>query len=142
MPRRLNDSIVAKEAIANSTGPAAAALVGTAVDATGFSRARFVFHFGANGSSASVSTGLGVWQAATSGATFALITSANAITSGVLSAGAQNIVIIDVPTSSGTPWLKASGSIVQAGTPHGAIVELYGAINRPPTSVAVQVVVA
>lgn len=145
MPRRLNDEIVATPAVANSAGSTAAALpiVATKVNGTGFSRARFIFQMGSAGTTASLSAGLGVWQASTSGATFALIAggSAAAITSGVLSGGAGNIVVIDVPIGSATPWLQMSGSFVSATPTHGAVVELYSGVNRPPTTAENQVVV-
>lgn len=141
MPRRLNDSIDVKQAVANSAGQVGA-FVGTAIPATGFGRARFVFSFGANaGTSAALSSGLGIYQASTSGATFALIAGAilAAVSSGVLSA---NVMVIDVPTSSGTPWLKVSGgSMLSTAIAHSAIVELYSGVNRPPVSSAQQVVV-
>jgi hypothetical protein len=144
MPRRLNDQIIAKEAVAVSGGAnAGLPIVGTKVNATGYSRARFIFQLGSGATTASLSTGLGAWQASTSGATFARITgaSAAAVTSGVLSGGANNIVIIDVPVSGGTPWLVLSGSINQTGAPHSAVVELYSGINRTPDATAQQVIV-
>ncbi len=144
MPKRLNDSIVAKQAVAVSAGVnAGLPIVGTKIDGTGFSRARFIFQLAAAATTASLSTGLGVWQASTSGATFALITgaSAAAVTSGVLSGGANNIVVIDVPIGSANPWLQLSGSINQTGAAHSAIVELYSGINRPPTTAEQQVIV-
>ena len=143
MPRRLNDQIVVKPAVEISTGPAAAALVSIPVDATGYSRARFVVSLKPNGNSASLSTGLGVWQASTSGATYALISgaSAAAITSGLISGGANNNVVIDVPVSSANPWMQLSGSIVGSGAPHHGTVELYSGVNRPPTHSELSVVV-
>jgi hypothetical protein len=145
MPKRLNDQVVAKPAVAVSAGSTAAALavVATKVNGTGFSRARFIFNMGNAGSTASLSAGLGVWQAATSGATYALITGASgaAVTSGVLSGGLGNIVVIDVPIDGANPWLQMSGSFVSATPAHGAIVELYDSINRPPTTAENQVVV-
>ena len=139
--KRLNDSIVAKQAVAVSSGGAAAAVIATKVDTTGFSRARFVFNFSNAGSTASLSTGLGVYKASTSGATYALVASAVAVTSGVVSAGANNIVVIDIPTDAANPWLQMSGSFVSATPAHGAVVELYGSINRPPTTAEQQVIV-
>jgi hypothetical protein len=143
MPRRLNDSIVAKQAVAVSAGGAPQAIVGTKVDGTGFSRARFIFQMGAAATTASLSTGLGVWQASTSGAAFARITgaSAAAVTSGVLSGGGANIIIIDVPIASANPWLQLSGDTTSTGVAHSAIVELYSGINRPPTQAENQVIV-
>ena len=56
--------------------------------------------------------------------------------------GAGNIVVIDVPINSATPWLQLSGSFDSTGAAHSAIVELYSGINRPPTQAENQVVVA
>ena len=142
MPKRLNDQIVAKPAVAVSAGAGPIPIVATKIDGTGFSRARFIFQMGSAATTGSLSTGLGVWKAATSGATYSLVASAAAITSGVLSGGAGNIVVIDVPINSATPWLQLSGSFDSTGAAHSAIVELYSGINRPPTQAENQVVVA
>jgi hypothetical protein len=98
---------------------------------------------GSAATTGSLSTGLGVWQASTSGATFALIAgaSAAAYTSGVLSGGANNTVVIDVPVSPSTPWLQLSGSFVSTTPAHSGVVELYSGINRPPTHTSLEVVV-
>lgn len=141
--RRLNDQVVAKPAVAVSTGSAAgAAIVATKINATGFSRARFILHIASAATTGSLSTGFGVWKAATSGATYALVASAAAVTSGVLSGGANNIVIVDVPTDSANPWLQVSGDFTSATPAHNAIVELYHGVNRPPTQSENQVIVA
>ena len=142
MTRRLNDQIVVRDAVAVSAGGGAAAVVATKIDATGYSRARFTFKMGAAASTGSLSTGLGVWKAATSGATYALIISAAAITSGVLSGGASNIVVIDVPTDSANAWLQLSGSFVSTTPAHSAIVELYGGVNRQNDTGPNQVIIA
>lgn len=143
MPRRLNEQVVAKQAVASSAGSAGGIpIVATKIDATGFSRARFIFSMSNAASTASLSTGLGVWQASTSGATYALVTSAVANTSGALSGGANNIVVIDIPVAAATPWLQMSGSFVSATPAHGAVVELYHGVNRPPTQAELQVIVA
>jgi hypothetical protein len=141
--KRINDRMDVKVAVANSAGAADLALVSTAVNATGYSRARFVFSFGNGGATTgALSTGFGAWQAATSGATYALITAASgvAVTSGVISDGAK-VAVIDVPISGGTPWLKFSGSFTSTGVPHGCVVELYHGVSNPPSSSAQQLVV-
>lgn len=144
MPRRLNDQIVVKDAVAVSGGAnAGLPIVATKIDSTGYARARFIFKLGNAATTGSLSTGLGVWKASTSGATFALITgaSAAAVTSGVLSGGAANIVVIDVPTDSANPWLQLSGSINQTGVSHSATVELYSGVNRSADAGPNQVIV-
>lgn len=141
MSGRLNDYLDVKNAVAPNTGPTGA-LTGIAVNATGYSRARFVFSFASNSStSAALSAGIGVWQASTSGATFSAITNASlaAVSSGVLGG---NTMVIDVPTSAGTPWLKVSGgSILSAAIANSCVVELYSGVNNPPTASTQQVVV-
>ncbi len=142
--RRLNEQVIAKPAVAISTGGAAAAIVATPVNATGFSRARFIFNMASGAGTGSLQAGLGVGQATTSGATFALIAGATAaaVTSGVLSGGANNVVVIDVPVIPTKPWLQLSGSFLAATPAHGAVVELYNSVNRPPTQAENQVIVA
>ena len=142
--RRLSDQTLISEAVAVSGGVnAGLPIVGTLINATGYSRARFIFSLASKAGTGSLSTGLGVWQASTSGATFALIAgaSAAAVTSGLISAGGNNQIIIEVPVAGATPWLQLSGSINQTGAAHSAIVELYGGINRPSTHSELQVVV-
>jgi hypothetical protein len=139
MPKRLNDLIDVKQAIANSV--TSTAVVGIAVDATGYGRARFVFSLGGSaGIGALSAAALKIWKANTSGATFTSIASAElaAITSGVVSNGA--VAVIDVPTDAANPWLKVSGSLTSSNLHHNAIVELYSGINRPPVSSANQIV--
>jgi len=84
--KRLNDLADVKVAVAASAG-SVAPLVATKIDATGFGRARFIFNVG-NGAAttAAISAGIGVWQASTSGATYAEISGSTmaAVTSGIL----------------------------------------------------------
>lgn len=140
MPRRLNDSIDVKLAVsASNTG---GALAGAVIDTTGYGRARFIFNFGSGtATTAAVSGNVGIWKAATSGATFASIPTAilATVSSGVLS-GASPVMVIDMPTDSANPWLKVSGNISSTAALHSAVVELYSGINRPPTSSAQQLV--
>jgi hypothetical protein len=142
MPKRLNDQVEVRTAVAASGGASLVELAATKIDATGFSRARFIFNFGNGGATTgSLSTGLGVWQAATSGATFARIAGASAVavTSGAIS-GLSPVVVIDVPTVADTPWLQLSGSLPLSNVPHAGVVELYDGVNRPPSSGAQQLV--
>lgn len=138
--RRLNDQIDAQVAVSGSNW--AAAITGIKKDSTAFGRARFIFQFGPqSATSASLSTGLGIWKAATSGGTFAAIAGASlvAVTSGVLGG---NVMVIDVPTDSANPWLLVSAaSIISTAIIMSAVVEFYNGINRPPTASPQQVVV-
>lgn len=141
MTKRLNDIMNVTQALENSAW-APGGVAGTKVNATGYGRARFVFSFGANGgTTAALSAGLGVWQASTSGATFAAIANGSlaAVSSGVLS---KNVMVIDVPVAPATPWLLVSGgSVLSTAINASAIVELYQSPNRPQTTLAQQVVV-
>lgn len=120
----------------------AGAVTSKLIDATGRSRARFVFAFGANsGTSAALSAGLGVYNASTSGDTYTLIAGAAlaAVTSGVLS---NNVMVIDTAIPAGKPWLKVSGgSILSTAIVASCIVELYDGITRPDTATTQQLVV-
>lgn len=141
MARRLNEKVSVKQAVANSNW-AVAPVVGTAIDTTGFSRARFIFSFGANGgTTAALNASAGIWKASTSGATFSEITATRlaAVTSGVLG---SDLMVIDTATDSANPWLKVSGmSILSTAINANVIVELYGGVNLPPTDYTQQIVV-
>lgn len=140
MATKLHERVDAKVAIAASV--ASAAIVGTAVDTTGYSRACFTFILGGTAGIGALSASqLKVWKANTSGGTYSSVASAElgAITSGVLSAGAVT-AIIDLPTDPSNPWLKISGSLANSNVYHSAVCEPYGAISRPPTSSANQIV--
>ena len=142
MAKRINDFADVKVAVAASAG-IVGALVGTKINATGYSRARFVFSFGNDvATTAALSAGIGVWEASTSGATYASRATAvlAAVTSGLLSSASVTMVI-DMPTSAGTPWLLVSGgSLLSTAIPHACTVTIYDGINRPPTSSAQQLV--
>jgi hypothetical protein len=139
--KRLNDSVDVKLAVAPNTGPVGG-LTGIALDLTGYSRARFTFSFGANsGTTAALSSGIGVYQASSSGATFTAIASAAlaAVSSGVLG---SNVMVIDVPVSPSYPWQKISGgSILSTAISNSCTVEPYSGYANPPSSSAQQVVV-
>ena len=140
MAKRLNDFVDVKTAVVNSTTDGA--LVGVAVDCTGYSRARFIFNFGeGSATTAAVSGNIGIYQASTSGATFSAISSASLATrsSGIISATNINCVV-EVPLDATYPWLKVSGNISSTSLRHSCVVELYDGINRPPSSSANQLV--
>lgn len=107
------------------------------VDGAGAQRAKFVFHFGANtGTTAALSAGIGVWGAATSGGTFTQVAAAAAATSGVLTAG--KTLVLDVPVTPSTRWMKISGgSVLNSAIVAGCTVTWYNTTERPPTDVSV-----
>jgi len=134
MGPKLHELADARIGVAATAG-SVAELVGTACDATGYSRARFVFSFG-NGAATTgaLSAGIGVWESATSGGTYTSRASAAlaAVSSGVLS-GASKIMIVDVPVSTAKPWLKVSGgSNLSTAVPHSCVIELYDADTYDP----------
>lgn len=138
--RQLEDIVDVKKAIANSI--TSTTIVGTAIDTTGFSRARFIFNLGGVAEIGAINaSSVGIWKAATSGGTYAAIGGAYlaAITSGAISA-AGCVAVIDVPTDAANEWLKVSGSLTSSNMYHSAVVELYNGISNPPTSSAQQIV--
>lgn len=139
MAKRLNDSIDVKLAVANSLSQTA--IVATKIDTTGFGRARFIFSLGGQAGTGAVSaSNVTIWKASTSGGTYSSVSGATlaAITSGQVSAGA--VAVIDLATDSAYPWMQVSGALASTASYHGAVVELYSGINRPPTSSAQQIV--
>jgi hypothetical protein len=145
MPKRINDQMDVKVAVAASGGQVGA-IVGTAIDTVTYGRARFVFNFG-NGAAttAALSASIGVWKAGgTAGAATTYSQYADAwlaaVTSGVLSSGSE-VMVIDVPTDPDSRWMIISGgSMLSTAIPHSCIVELYDGINRPPTTSAHELV--
>jgi len=136
--KKFADLTDVRQAVAPNTGPVGG-LTGIAIDGTGFTRARFIFNFAANaGTTAALSSGLGVWNASTSGATFTLQGSMSAVTSGVLG---SNIMIVDVPIVPASPWMKVSGgSILSTAITNSCAVELYQPVGRPPSATPQQIV--
>jgi hydrogenase maturation factor len=128
-----------RQAVAPNTG-APGELTGIAINGTGFNRARFIFNFAANtGTSAALSAGIGVYNAATSGAAYTLQGSLAAVTSGVLG---SNIMVVDVPVVGAKPWMKVSGgSILSTGINNSCLVELYRAIDNAPAATPQQIVI-
>jgi hypothetical protein len=141
MARRLNDKVAVKQAVSNSNW-AVGAVTGQLVDVTGFSRARFVFSFGANGgTTAALNSSAAIWKASSSGATFTEITETRlaAVTSGVL---ANQLMVIDTATDPSNPWLRVSGmSVLSTAINANVVVTLYAGVNNPPTNNTQQTVV-
>ena len=123
-----------KVAVANSS--TGGALVGTAINTTGYGRARFIFSFGGDvATTATVSGNIGIWKCATSGGTYTSISSAqlSQVSSGVVS-DSTLAMVIDTPTDPDYVWLKVSGSISSTAMCHSAVVELYNGVSLPPSS--------
>ena len=137
--RTMEDYVVTYPAVAPAV--TSGALTGIAVDATGYTRARFVFHFGANTSTAALSAGGGVWNASTSGATYTSMSTAvlAAVSSGVLG---STIMVVDTAVTAAKPWLKISGATITLATVGvSATCTLYNGLIRPPTQSEQQIVV-
>lgn len=109
------------------------ALTSSAIDATEFDRATFHFAFGTPLANAAVVAGLGIWQASTSGATFARVTSASfgAITTGSFS---NANFVVDVNVNQSYPWLIVSGAVSTSNVPLACVYVLRSAANKPPTA--------
>jgi hypothetical protein len=140
--KSLEDYAAVKNAVTPNTGPNDAVITGTKVDASTYRRARFTFNFGVLSGSANLSTGCGIWNASTSGATFTRITgaSAAAITSGAIS---NALVVIDVTVDQDKPWLLVSGmSMISSNCTNSATVMFYNGFRNPPTDNTTQLIVA
>ena len=104
------------------------AVAGTMIDATAFRRAHFVFTFGTPLAGASILSGAGIWNASTSGATFALQTDAQFASSFTTAQGSNAVAIIDTVVDAAKPWLLVSGLTVSGSNfPCAVIVQLYNA---------------
>ncbi len=112
----------------------------TSINATGWNRCTFVFSLGTpSGDTANVSTGWGVWQATTSGATYARVTGASGgqITTGV---GSNQNFVVDVNVDATYPWLRFSGFMVSTAWPNSCVAILNEAGKLPPTSLSASII--
>jgi len=114
------------------------ALTGVKINATGADRVAFIFSFGTPLADAAVSSGLGIWQAATSGATYARA----GASFGALTSGAINGVtaVLDVNVNKSYPWLLVSGQMDSSNCPLSVVAVLDGYENRPPTSLSATII--
>lgn len=128
-------STLAVAPIADTSG----AVTSIAINATDWDRATFHFAFGTPSENASVSAGLGVWQASTSGAAFARVKDASfgAISTGI---GSNAVHVIDINVDQSYPWLIVSGTLDSSFWPLACICELSTPKNLPPTKLAYQIV--
>ena len=133
--------------LAMSVSTTSGALVGTAIDAHGFGRAKFVFTFGVPGADASIkASSIGVWCAAGSNSsvvgatTYASVPGAflAAKSSGLISHGAY---VIDLAVPAASRFLKISGTVDSSNVPVSAVVNLYQPVNKPPTNTLTTVIV-
>jgi len=110
------------------------ALTGVKINATGADRVAFIFSFGTPLTDAAVSAGLGIWQAATSGATYARAgASFGALTAGVINGVTA---VLDCNVNPSYPWLQVSGIIAGSLCPLSVVAVLDNYQNRPPTSLS------
>lgn len=126
---------IAVSPIANTSG----ALTSNKINATEFGRVAFIFSFGTPSANAYLSSGCGIWQAATSGATFSRVTGASfaAITTG---AGSNANCVIDVKVDQAYPWLQVSGQLDSSYWPLSVIAVLSEPAEMPVTSLSQQIV--
>ena len=137
--KRGPDKGTVKLAVANST--TSGALVGTAVDAAGYGRAKFVFTFGTPETTAgSIVKGssVGIWCAAGSASSVAGATTYASVPSAFLAAGTTGVLsnavaVLDIAIPAGSHWLLVSGTLDSTNVPHNATVELYQKVVGPPT---------
>jgi hypothetical protein len=112
----------------------------TSVNAFGWDRATFIFVLGKpSGDTANISTGWGIWQAATSGATYARMTSASGaqITTGQ---GSNANFVVDVNVDQSYPWLRFSGFNVSTAWPNAVVCILRSPSDAPPTSLSADII--
>lgn len=124
-------------AVKNAVSPIAdtsGALTGVKINATGADRVAFIFSFGTPSADAYLSSGCGIWKAATSGATFTRAgASFGAITTG---AGSNMTAVLDVNVDRAKPWLLVSGQLDSNFWPMSVVAVLSNFDNRPPTSLS------
>lgn len=121
--------------VANVSG----ALTSRYIDATAWNRATFVFSFGTPSANASVVAGLGVWQATTSGATWARVTGASfgAISTGI---GSNATHVVDIRVDQTYPALIVSGALASSYWPLSCSCILSEPQSKPPTASSYQIV--
>lgn len=115
------------------------ALVGSSINATGFDRATFIFTLGGITGTGYMSSGLGIWNASTSGATYSQVNGASFGSIGSTAASSANYVI-DMNVNPDYPWLRVSGIITSSSWYIGCACVLRTPQSAPPTSLSGQIV--
>ncbi|SRR5574343_454227 len=117
------------------------ALSASSVNATGYDRATFIFQMGAPSSTdAYLSSGVLIYKASTSGATYSAVTGASFgthITGGAMS---KANFVIDVNVDKDKPWMKVSASNCSSTGYYSVIAVCRTAQNNPPTTLSGQMV--
>lgn len=131
-----NKKFAEYKATVNAVNPCttSGALTGVKIDATGTDRVAFIFSFGIPLAGAALSSGCGIWKAATSGATF---TRAGA-SFGELTTGAMSnmTAVLDCKVDRAKPWLLVSGMMNTSNIPLSVIAVLDNYDAKPPTSLS------
>ena len=138
MTLKLNDRQAPSLALAPIT--VSGAFTGaTAINATGYGRAQFIFTFGTPLASASMLSA-GIWNSSTSTA-YVSIAAAQLLPMTTASMS-NNIAVIDTIVNSAYPWLIISGAMATSNQTVSATVELYNGtrLNPPTTSISQPVV--
>ena len=124
-----------------SGGAGGSALSASSINATGYDRATFIFQMGVpEGTSAYLSSGNLIWNAATSGAAYTAIAGASFgthLTTGVMS---KANFVIDVDVNPSYPWLRVSASHMSSTNTYAAICILRSPQDMPPDSLSGQMV--
>jgi hypothetical protein len=122
--KKLADMVITGLAAAPLTS--SGALTGALINATGATRARFVFSLGAPLSGASFNGS--IFQAATSGATFAAATSASLAQ--VTAGAGSGVAVIDMAVDSSHPWLQVSAAAANSNWPASVTYDLYQEVKH------------
>ncbi len=125
------------KAVVPIEGTTGHAVTATEVNASGFARCAFLIMTGAMDANCVLECK--AQQAATSGGTFANITSA-ALTN-VTSAGASKVYLIDLPVNESYPYLKLAATCGTAQGVFAALAVLYNGVLEPGTDSPTQKVV-
>ena len=116
------------------------ALVASSINATGYDRATFIFQMGtASATSAALSSGNIIYNASTSGATYAAIAGASFGTNIAGTITNANYVI-DVNVNPSKPWLKVSAFNINTAHTYSVMCILRTPQNAPPTTLSGQMV--
>ncbi len=137
-----NTQLADKVKIVNAVVPTAgavAALTATAVDGSGnYDRVMFVMSTGAAAAGATMT--FKIQSSATSGGSYADVTSA-ALTNLAAATGANKQFVIDMPIADAKPFFKVVGAVGTDTFANGTIAILYRGLNYPvDTSYAYEIV--
>jgi hypothetical protein len=110
------------------------ALTGVKINGTGKDRIAFIFSFGVPLANAALSSGCGIWKAATSGATYERAgASFGELTTGAMS---NMTAVLDCRVDRAKPWMQVSGMMNTSNIPLAVIAVATSIDSLPPTSLS------